>query len=372
MTFITFPKPSLDARPFGARRHIGENAYETQQRDGSFIALHEPRESNARKTNTQGTCLIPKDRGQRGVGVYPCASGAHCETGAQGTCLTDICATWAPEDQECEADTTLTILTDPALFDAVGVRIAFTGRAGGVSAPPFDSLNVGHHVGDDLTWVQTNRRLVQTALGAEDTRLLVPNQVHGTDLVTITPGADITAVQTSAAEGCDGVVVTAPGVMPLLCFADCAPVIIVAPTKTFAVVHAGWRGAVAHIVSKALAAMAAADGEPLGTYAPQCNIYIGPHIGVECFETGAEVQQQFVNAFGAACVTEEGHVNLTQAIIADACGVGAVPDRILDAGLCTQCHPHEYFSYRASGGRCGRHGACAFYLEDEHGISETL
>ena len=140
--------------------------------------------------------------------------------------------------------------------------------------------------------------------------------------------------------------------------------ILVAPTKTFAVVHAGWRGAVAGIASKALAAMAAADHQPLSTYAAQCNIYIGPHIGVECFETGVEVQQQFINAFGPACVTDEGHVNLTQAIQTDVCNVGAKPQRIVSAGICTQRNTNEYFSYRASGGVCGRHGACAFYLED--------
>lgn len=293
----------------------------------------------------------------------------------------------------------LIMLTDEALFEAIGVRIAFTSREGGVSSPPFDSLNVGNHVGDEPQRVAENRRRVLEALVAENApigdvlvgkampqneaevhsdadaasnapssseavQVLVPSQVHGTNLISVAPAADLVALQEKAVQGCDGIVVSAPRVAPLLCFADCAPVILVAPTKTFAVVHAGWRGAVAGIASKALAAMALADQQPLDTYAAQCNVYIGPHIGVDCFETGVEVQQQFSNAFGAECVNDLGHVNLAQAIQTDVCNVGAVPERVLQAGICTQCHAQEYFSYRASGGVCGRHGACAFYLED--------
>lgn len=257
----------------------------------------------------------------------------------------------------------LIMLTDEALFEATGVRIAFTGRTGGVSEPPFDSLNLGNHVGDDPACVATNRTLVQEALGADSAHLIVPSQVHGTELVCVTAEGALPALQEKAQAGCDGIVVSTPNVMPLLCFADCAPVIIVAPTKTFAVVHAGWRGAVAGIVSQALCAMAAVDRQDVATYTAQCNIYIGPHIGVDCFETGIEVQQQFINAFGAACVNECGHVNLAQAIATDAERIGAASNRIVSAGVCTQCHTQEYFSYRASGGRCGRHGACAFYTE---------
>lgn len=258
----------------------------------------------------------------------------------------------------------LIMLTDEKLFASTGVRIAFTGREGGVSKPPFDSLNLGNHVGDDSECVQQNRQLVLEALGAPVANLVVPSQVHGTDLVTITPQADLGSLRNQAASGCDGIVVTVPQVVPILCFADCAPVIIVAPTKTFAVVHAGWRGAVAGIVSKAVREMASADKQPLDTYAHQCNVYIGPHIDVDCFETGVEVQQQFINAFGAECVRKDGHVNLVQAIKADMARCGGSQDRVVSAGICTQCSTADYFSYRASGGTCGRHGACAFYLED--------
>lgn len=69
--------------------------------------------------------------------------------------------------------------SDEALYVATGVRIAFTTREGGVSEGPYNSLNLGSHVKDDLVSVQENRRRVQQAFACEDAPLFVPNQVHG-------------------------------------------------------------------------------------------------------------------------------------------------------------------------------------------------
>ena len=77
------------------------------------------------------------------------------------------------------------IFTDDALYDASSVRIAFTGRAGGASEGDYASLNLGTHVGDDRNVVLGNRRALLCALGEPDMPLVVPNQVHGTDLVDI-------------------------------------------------------------------------------------------------------------------------------------------------------------------------------------------
>ena len=77
------------------------------------------------------------------------------------------------------------MLTDDALFEACGVRIAFTGRDGGASQGPFASLNLGAHVRDNLDHVMENRRLAMQALDAEAVPVVVPNQVHGTEIVCI-------------------------------------------------------------------------------------------------------------------------------------------------------------------------------------------
>ena len=125
----------------------------------------------------------------------------------------------------------LLLLTDEALFECAGVRIAFTGREGGKSSGPYSSLNLGSHVDDDPAAVEANRAILLDALGAGDTRLIVPNQVHGDTIVRIddTASAALDAACRRAADGADAVAVAVEGVAALLCFADCVPVIVVSP-----------------------------------------------------------------------------------------------------------------------------------------------
>lgn len=263
----------------------------------------------------------------------------------------------------------LHIVSDNALARTLGVRVAFTGRAGGVSTGDFAGLNLGSHVGDDAAAVEQNRSLLLRALGAEGMQLVVPNQVHGVNTVVIdSAGSDaLSCAREQAAQGADALVVDTPDVAALLCFADCAPVIVVSPTGAFAVVHAGWRGAVASIASSAVRILARRDCEgedpsfrSMEEAAATYNAYIGPHIRVECFETGVDVTERFVKAFGAACSPDERHVDLSVALRIDLERAGLAPERIADAGVCTVCGVDTYYSYRAEGGVCGRHGAIAF------------
>lgn len=284
----------------------------------------------------------------------------------------------------------LPYLTDDALFEACGVRIAFTGRAGGVSVVPYASLNLGSHVGDDLEAVAENRRRVaECCMGSRDIPVVVPNQVHG-DTVLVLDGPlgstaeGIAAFAEEAAEGADALVVTVPDVAALLCFADCVPMIAVRPDGAFAVIHAGWRGVYARIAQKAALVLAGApaawsaalpgqadshgkDEALRKPEAPACgacalsdmNFYIGPHICASCFETGADVQEMFEKEFGPETVRGGRTIDLERALRVQLEEAGADPARIASSGRCTQCEPDRYFSYRASGGTCGRHGAFA-------------
>ena len=284
------------------------------------------------------------------------------------------------------------VLTDEALFRAVGVRIGFTGREGGVSEGPYASLNCADHVEDDPDAVARNRQILLEALGVPGVPLVMPTQVHGTNIVcvgeafsasgAVAEGESALSAQAScgfggngsatsasadggmgavfkaqrlAEAGADGLVVPVPGVAALLTFADCLPLVLVAPGGTFAVAHAGWRGAVAHVARLAAEALAHATGEEPS----QFNAYIGPHIRSECFEVGPEVAGAFAGEFGDGVLAGRDHVSLATAVSCDLLRAGLDPRRIADAGICTQCHPDEYFSYRASGGRCGRHAAIA-------------
>lgn len=257
----------------------------------------------------------------------------------------------------------LPLLTDDALFDQMGVRVAFSGREGGVSCGPYASLNLGGHVGDDQACVDENRRRLLAALGADGVQLVVPSQVHGDVLVEVEDADPVRVdeARVRAKAGADGLLVFVPQVAALLCFADCVPVVIVSPSGRFAVVHAGWRGVMNGIASKAVSLMAAKDELLLGSAAAaRYNVYIGPHIHVECFETGEDVQARFVDRFGAACAPDARHVDLLEALSIGLAEAGVDRERIVDAGVCTKCMPDRYYSYRAAGGVCGRHGAIAF------------
>ena len=254
----------------------------------------------------------------------------------------------------------LSALTDDALFAACGVRIAFTGRAGGVSTGPYASLNTYDEVDDDPACVARNRGLVLVALGAPDALLIVPNQVHGVRVVSVDAAGGVPHAAQQAREGVDGIVVDVAGVAVLLNFADCLPLVIVAPSGRFAIAHAGWRGALAGIAGKAARTLAAREGE--GSVAG-FNAYIGPHIRSECFETGAEIAAQFADEFGEGVLRDSRHVSLANAVVVDLLRAGMSGDRIADAGVCTMCHPDRYFSYRASGGTCGRQAAAAIMIK---------
>jgi len=256
----------------------------------------------------------------------------------------------------------LTVLTDMALFEAIGVRIAFTQRGQhegeGASVGPFSRLNLALHVPDDREAVMQNRSLLIRQLVGSDVPFVVPNQVHGTHVVYVKDAPSVSAVQAEADLGADAVIVKASRVGALLCFADCLPLILVAPDGSFAVVHAGWRGAVAHIANKACRALS----EICEVDPALFNAYIGPHIRSECFEVGKEVVEQFANEFGDDVVADDRHVSLARAVSIDLERAGMNCARIVDACVCTKCHPDKYFSYRASDGLCGRHGAVAISL----------
>ena len=253
----------------------------------------------------------------------------------------------------------LDLLVDARLFASCGVRIAFSSREGGVSKGAFSSLNLSDKVGDDAGAVAANRRRLLSALGAAHLfeRLVVPDQVHGTRLVVVDGGGegDVERAQAEALAGSDGVVCACPDVPVLLCFADCVPVILVAAGGAFAVVHAGWRGALVGIPGAALSTLSREAGCAPG----ECNAYIGPHIGACCYEVSADLLARFTAAFGASCDGGGGRLDLSAAVVSDLVAAGADPNRIADARVCTACDSDAYYSYRAHGGTTGRHGAYA-------------
>jgi YfiH family protein len=251
--------------------------------------------------------------------------------------------------------------TDDALRGAAGVVIAFTERGGGASAPPFESLNLASHVGDDPHAVDENRRLMLDALGLAECRdpLTMADQVHGERIVRV--DAEMAGSGAYAAHGpepvarTDALITSEPGIPLALCFADCVPVILVAPGPVVAVAHAGWRGALTSLPGQTALELARAVGcEPSAVVA-----YIGPHVRACHYEVTPEIMSQFVNTFGTLARAASGGLDLEAVVSVSLDRAGVAPCNIARLGSCTAETTDRFFSYRAEGGRTGRHSALA-------------
>lgn len=243
-----------------------------------------------------------------------------------------------------------------------GVRLGFTERAGGVSAAPFDSLNLGSHVGDDIACVEENRRRALAALGCGQAldRLLVPNQVHGDHVAVVrsASASELERVRSQIVEGADAIVCSAAGVPVMLCFADCVPVILTAP-QGFAVVHSGWKGTYARIAAKATCALMSETG-----CAPEdIHAYIGPHIQGDEYEVSEELIEKFDVEFGWENAGKTRLLSLSRAIQQALVEVGVSHSQIEDLHLSTVRENDRFFSYRAENGKTGRHAALAYMVE---------
>lgn len=180
-------------------------------------------------------------------------------------------------------------LTHP-LLDLPGVRHAFFTRRGGASTGLYDSLNVGSGSNDDPDAVRENRRRCAAAFDVEAERLFTAYQVHSAVVHAVSaPWGD------TRPEG-DGVVTDRPGLVCGALTADCAPVLLAdAGARVVGAVHAGWKGALSGVVESGIEAMAALGAEPGRMVA-----VVGPCIGPDSYEVGADFQDRFEAAHAEA------------------------------------------------------------------------
>lgn len=251
------------------------------------------------------------------------------------------------------------VWVDRSLRESFGVTVAFTGRRGGVSAAPYAELNLAAHVGDDPVAVDANRSIVLRALDLEEcrARLISAEQVHGAHIATVTEVDNGRGAWAGHGRppvpGTDALLTSTSGLPLLMCFADCVPVVLVAPGPAVAVVHAGWKGAAASLPGKSaqeLAVLASCDPSHVMAY-------IGPHVGACCYEVSEEILSHFVNTFGTLARAESGHLDLDAAVRQSLTDAGVATWRIAALGSCTADETHAFYSYRAESGTTGRHGA---------------
>ena len=247
--------------------------------------------------------------------------------------------------------------------EAAGATLAVTTRHGGVSRPPYDTLNLGLHVGDDPAAVVTNRSRAAAVFGAALGDLVFARQIHGATAAHVTP-ADAgrgTRSEEDALPGTDVVVTSAPEVTLVILVADCVPLALVDPgAHVLAAVHAGWRGTAAGAVGAALHAMSEHGARPERVVA-----FLGPAVAPERYQVGDEVRDALAKAAGAdgpgaTVARPDGPgrwlVDLVAANRRQLLAGGVAPGRIFESGV-TTADPALYSDRAAR--PCGRFGLLA-------------
>ncbi len=223
--------------------------------------------------------------------------------------------------------------------------VVFTTRVGGVSQPPFNSLNLGLNLGDYDDRVLKNRHILATALGLEVKKFTFAQQVHGDRILNVDEsqvgsGSDNFS---SSLPATDGLITKLRKTPLVLLYADCLPVVVIG-LKHVAVIHAGWRGLMNGIIIKAVSWLADLDKCPL----TRLKVILGPSIRGCCYEIGASRLQDFKSRFPKFEFLSSAHLDLAVLARHSLVQLGLEPGNIKDIGLCTHCHPKLFYSYRRS------------------------
>ncbi|WP_031069872.1 peptidoglycan editing factor PgeF [Streptomyces sp. NRRL S-118] len=219
-----------------------------------------------------------------------------------------------------------------------GAHFAFTDRWGGVSAVPYEELNLGGAVGDDPAAVRTNRRRVAGALGLDPERVVWMNQVHGRDVAVV----DGPWPADREVPPVDGVVTARRGLALAVLTADCTPVLLADPVAgVVGAAHAGRPGMVAGVVPAAVEAMIALGAEP-----SRITARTGPAVCGRCYEVPEAMRAE------VAAVVPEAHsetswgtpaVDVTAGVLAQLDALGVCDRRASE--ICTR-ESRDHYSYR--------------------------
>ncbi|HEX5323589.1 MAG TPA: peptidoglycan editing factor PgeF [Capsulimonadaceae bacterium] len=272
------------------------------------------------------------------------------------------------------ANWTKTFVGDMPIYQATtinwlpGAIQGFTTRRGGVSAKPFDTLNMSFAVEDSPAAVAENRQRVLTDLAGSCVKLVTASQLHGVGVACIDAPPEGTLEA-------DALVTDTPGLLLTLLFADCVPVYILDPAhRAIGLAHSGWRGTAKNIVRHTLKEMRA----NFGTQPSACLAAIGPNISADHYEVGAEVADALRDAPGGKDSgstiavmprSEFGNtwsVNLRQIVFTQLLQAGLKPEYVAVSDECTFRNKRDFFSHRRAtqaGQKTGRMAA-VFGLKD--------
>lgn len=246
-------------------------------------------------------------------------------------------------------------------LNTLNIKHGISGRLGGTSKQPFNSLNLGLHVEDNSKDVIMNRQLFCEAIGMRSDHIVTAQQLHTDRIAVVTKKSLGLGAQnySEAIKATDALITNISDIPLMLFFADCVPVLIVDPVQqAVGVVHAGWQGTVAKIAQKTVLAMQANFGS-----APQdCLVGIAPSIGPCCYIVDEVVINKLKKQFNnweelVRANGDKWYFDLWKANCMQLEQIGVKTDNIVVSGVCTACNHELFFSYRKENGRTGRMGA---------------
>lgn len=238
-----------------------------------------------------------------------------------------------------------------------------TTRIGGFSNQPYDSLNLGFHVGDNPEIVMKNRERLALALGIPLTNFTIARQIHGSNVEIITD--DLRGIgafhHETAINATDAMVTSDPHICLMVLQADCVPILFFDVKKrVIGVAHAGWRGTIRMVAQNTVKILQ----EKFNCLPKDILAGIGPSIGPCCYEIGqetiAQIKKVFHNGNGYICKETppgKGYFNLWEANKTQLMHMGIPEKNIEIARICTRCNHKLLFSYRQQNTETGRFGA---------------
>ena len=238
-----------------------------------------------------------------------------------------------------------------------GVVAFSTTRQGGYSEGNYGQFNINRYCGDRAESIAQNRQVLCQSLQIDDSRLLMPHQVHLTQIATIDD--DFLSLDNNERhqrlEGIDAIMTDRAGVCIGVSTADCIPVLLYdSQHRAVCAVHAGWRGTQQRIVEKAVQAMT----ETYGSNADDLQAQIGPGISLDSFEVGDEVYEAFADAgFDMTAISEhceKWHIDLPACNRLQLMAMGVKAERIGVSDICTYKAHDTFFSARRLGINSGR------------------
>lgn len=245
-----------------------------------------------------------------------------------------------------------------------------TTRIGGVSSPPYASLNLGFQVPDDPRAVLANRLRVAEAVDLPLESFVFCRQHHGAH-VTVVGRHDRGRGARELADalgGTDALLTGDPDVCLVVLVADCVPILLFDPVqRAVAAAHAGWRGTVAGVAVHTVRALCAR----FGSAPADIRAGIGPSIGPHCYEVGPEVIQRAERAglsWDGLVVSrnrDRAYFNLWEANRRQLIEAGLREKHVEVASICTHCQAEEFFSERAGHRPTGRFAAGIFLRDSD-------